>query len=171
MNSASTHIYRLTSIRSVSIRSYKAERLHFILEKIWKTQEKTKTNKNWLFLPPELLAGCGDPVLSMSLNARPSTQLLRVNLGAYTRAGGSSVRAEGRTEASLREEEADQQTPKPLLSTNHQRRCWWRFRLRTERTSAVNLSASSIGSKFRSAVSLGSLNQDLIGIALSGWLR
>lgn len=71
MNSASTHIYRLTSIRSVSIRSYKAERLHFILEKIWKTQEKTKTNKNWLFLPPELLAGCGDPVLSMSLKRSP----------------------------------------------------------------------------------------------------
>lgn len=30
------------------------------------------------------------------------------------------------------------------------------------------LSASSIGSKLRSAVSLGSLNQDLMGIALSG---
>lgn len=32
---------------------------------------------------------------------------------------------------------------------------------------ALYLSASSIGSKLRSAVSLGSLNQDLIGIALS----
>lgn len=32
----------------------------------------------------------------------------------------------------------------------------------------VYLSASSIGSKLRSAVSLGSLNQDLMGIALSG---
>lgn len=99
--------------------------------------------------------------------------------------------------------------PLPLTSGNHQSRCWWRFRLRTERTSAVNLeegeqvlafsssacrvcdtsysfdkdtgdtpctvlthgfhlSASSIGSRLRSAVSLGSLNQDLMGIALSG---
>lgn len=33
---------------------------------------------------------------------------------------------------------------------------------------AFYLSASSIGSKLRSAVSLGSLNQDLMGIALSG---
>lgn len=31
----------------------------------------------------------------------------------------------------------------------------------------IYLSASSIGSKLRSAVSLGSLNQDLMGIALS----
>ena len=31
----------------------------------------------------------------------------------------------------------------------------------------AHLSASSIGSRFRSAVSLGSLNHDLIGIALS----
>lgn len=98
--------------------------------------------------------------------------------------------------------------PLPLTAANHQSRCWWRFRLRTERTSAVNLeegeqvlafssvacrlpdtsysvdrdtcdapctvstrgfhlSASSIGSRLRSAVSLGSLNQDLMGIALS----
>lgn len=137
-------------------------------ERLKKKQKQTKTGFSSL---QSCLRAFGDPVLSMSLNARPCTRLLRVNPGAYTGAGGSSVRVEGRTEASLREEEADQQTPKPLLSTNHQRRCWWRFRLRTERTSAVNLSASSIGSKFRSAVSLGSLNHDLIGIALSGWLR
>ena len=36
---------------------------------------------------------------------------------------------------------------------------------------AFYLSASSIGSKLRSAVSLGSLNQDLMGIALSGGQR
>lgn len=29
--------------------------------------------------------------------------------------------------------------PLRLTSANHQSRCWWRFRLRTERTSAVNL--------------------------------
>lgn len=83
MNSASTHIYRLTSICSVSIRSYKAERLHFILEKIWKKQQKTKQNKkHWLFLPPESFAGYVDPALSMSLDTCPSTQHLRVNPGA-----------------------------------------------------------------------------------------
>lgn len=72
MNSASTHIYRLTSIRSVSIRSYKAERLHFIFEKIWKNQGKKKKKQHWLFLPPESLAGCDPPVLSMSLDALPA---------------------------------------------------------------------------------------------------
>lgn len=45
---------------------------------------------------------------------------------------------EGRMEAG-REEEAGQQVTPPLDSANHQSRCWWRFRLRTERTSAVNL--------------------------------
>lgn len=55
MNSASTHIYRLTSIRSVSIRSYKAERLHFILEKKYERIKKKKTKqkkKIKLALPP-----------------------------------------------------------------------------------------------------------------------
>lgn len=32
-----------------------------------------------------------------------------------------------------------QALPPPLDSADHQSRCWWRFRLRTERTSAVNL--------------------------------
>lgn len=74
MNSASTHIYRLTSICSVSIRSYKAERLRFILEKNMKESRKEQKTKkrHRLFLPPELLAGCGDPVLSMSLGALPA---------------------------------------------------------------------------------------------------
>ena len=47
----------------------------------------------------------------------------------------------------------------------------WRckFRPRTERTSLVNLKASKTGNKLRSAVSLGSENQELIGIALSSW--
>jgi hypothetical protein len=47
--------------------------------------------------------------------------------------------------------------------------CLWicRFLLRTLRTSCVNLKASKTGSKFKSAVSVGSLNQDRIGIALS----
>lgn len=40
--------------------------------------------------------------------------------------------------------------------------------LNKPRIKAFYLSASSIGSKLRSAVSLGSLNQDLMGIALSG---
>ena len=46
-----------------------------------------------------------------------------------------------------------------------QLRC--KFLLRTERTSVVNLRASSTGSRLRRAVSCGSENQDLIGIALS----
>lgn len=48
--------------------------------------------------------------------------------------------------------------------------CLWAslFLERIERTSETNLSASSTGSRFNRAVSLGSLNQDFIGIALSG---
>ena len=41
--------------------------------------------------------------------------------------------------------------------------------MRTERTSDTNLRASSTGSSSSSAVSEGSLNQDLIGMALSGY--
>lgn len=70
MNSASTHIYRLTSIRSVSIRSYKAERLHFILEKYERIKEKKQ--KHWLLLPPVSFAGSDHPVMSMSLDALPA---------------------------------------------------------------------------------------------------
>ena len=64
-------------------------------------------------------------------------------------------------------------TPSPYTEVNHARvshqcmqlRC--KFLLRTERTSVVNLRASSTGSRLRRAVSCGSENQDLIGIALS----
>lgn len=49
--------------------------------------------------------------------------------------------------------------------------CLWAslFLLRMERTSETNLRASRTGKRFRRAVSLGSLNHDLIGIALSGY--
>lgn len=42
-----------------------------------------------------------------------------------------------------------------------------KFALHMQCESEPHLSASSMGSRFKSAVSLGSLNQDLIGIALS----
>lgn len=45
--------------------------------------------------------------------------------------------------------------------------CRCKFLLKTERTSLVKRSASRTGRRFRSAVSLGSQNHDLIGIALS----
>ncbi len=45
--------------------------------------------------------------------------------------------------------------------------CKCRFLLSTERTSLVKRRASRTGSRFSRAVSLGSQNQDLIGIALS----
>ena len=46
-------------------------------------------------------------------------------------------------------------------------RCVCMFRLSTERTSLTNLSASSIGSRLRRAVSVGFENHDVIGNALS----
>jgi len=49
----------------------------------------------------------------------------------------------------------------------YQSRCRWRFRLKTLRTSWVKRSASNTGKRFSSAVSIGSLNHDLMGIALS----
>ena len=45
--------------------------------------------------------------------------------------------------------------------------CASRFLDRTDLTSETNLRASNTGSRLSSAVSDGSLNQDLIGIALS----
>lgn len=92
MNSASTHIYRLTSIRSVSIRSYKAERLHFIFEKNMKESRKKKQKKHWLFLPPRIACGLWSSRTVHVFRRSPSTQLLRVNPKALTRAGGASVR-------------------------------------------------------------------------------
>lgn len=90
MNSASTHIYRLTSIRSVSIRSYKAERLHFIFEKNMKESRKKK--KTTLALPPSRIAcGLWSSRTVHVFRRSPSTQLLRVNPKALTRAGGASV--------------------------------------------------------------------------------
>ena len=47
----------------------------------------------------------------------------------------------------------------------------WMFRLRIERTSDVNRSASRKGNKLRRQVSVGSQNQLFIGIALSGYCR
>lgn len=46
-------------------------------------------------------------------------------------------------------------------------RCKWRFLLKTERTSCVKRRASKTGRRFKRAVSIGSQNQLLIGIALS----
>ena len=46
--------------------------------------------------------------------------------------------------------------------------CASRFLDKTDLTSETNLRASSTGSKLSRAVSDGSLNQDLMGIALSG---
>lgn len=134
-------------------------------------EEKTKAGS------PALLSsfsGSGDPVLYCSSCVRRSPQPSSPHGESERLAEGwrvVCVGTEGRKEAGGGKEGAGQQAPPSPDSANHQSRCWWRFRLRTERTSAVNLSASSIGSKLRSAVSLGSLNQDLMGIALSGWLR
>ena len=51
--------------------------------------------------------------------------------------------------------------------TKQQGECRCRFRLSMDRTSETNLSASNIGRRFNNAVSDGSANQDLIGMALS----
>lgn len=45
--------------------------------------------------------------------------------------------------------------PLRLTSANHQSRCWWRFRLRTERTSAVNLEEGEQVMAFNSSACLG----------------
>lgn len=45
--------------------------------------------------------------------------------------------------------------------------CRWRLRLSTERTSLVKRNASSTGSRLSSAMSRGSENHDLMGMALS----
>lgn len=49
----------------------------------------------------------------------------------------------------------------------YQSRCKWRFLDNTDRTSAVNRSASKTGSRLSNATSVGSENHDFIGIALS----
>lgn len=49
----------------------------------------------------------------------------------------------------------------------HQWRCASVFRDKTDLTSETNLRASRTGSRLSRAVSLGSLNHDFIGIALS----
>ncbi len=53
----------------------------------------------------------------------------------------------------------------------YHRECTCKFRLSTDLTSLVNLRASSMGRRSRRAVSWGSENQDLMGIALSGQER
>lgn len=51
---------------------------------------------------------------------------------------------------------------------NYQSRCECKFLPRTLRTSCVNRNASSTGNRLSRAVSMGSENQDLMGMALSG---
>ena len=51
--------------------------------------------------------------------------------------------------------------------SHYQTRCRCKFRDKTDRTSWVNRNASSTGRRLSSAVSIGSENQDLMGIALS----
>ena len=61
-----------------------------------------------------------------------------------------------------------QQHPFTLLyKCGHHRECKCKFRLKTDLTSLVNRRASNIGKRSRSAVSCGSENQDIMGIALS----
>jgi len=51
--------------------------------------------------------------------------------------------------------------------TNYHSRCRCRLRLKTDRTSCVKRKASRTGNRLRRAVSIGSENHDLMGIALS----
>lgn len=145
-----------------SVLGTKAERLHLVFSKI--IQEKS-------WLPPShllalqislrsFLVGCSALTLLSSVLFWEGWKVhCVVTEERWEQVGGRGIK-----------KRANQRDP-PRRPANHQSLCWWRFRLRTDRMSAVNLSASSIGSRLRSAVSLGSLNQDLIGIALSGWLR
>ena len=50
---------------------------------------------------------------------------------------------------------------------NYHSLCASRFRDKTDRTSDTNLRASNTGNRLSNAVSVGSLNHDLMGIALS----
>ena len=54
-----------------------------------------------------------------------------------------------------------------VLFENYHNLCASRFRDSTDLTSDTNLRASKTGNKLSRAVSVGSLNHDLIGIALS----
>lgn len=128
---------------TVSIRSDKAERLLFVLEKKKKkvqiknqekknNNEKKKRKKKKLAPPPS-------PVVrgfcwSHTVHPVWGGHLRR----GSERAGGSST-WEWRAGWKPAERRGWSTSPIPLNSANHQSRCWWRFRLRTERTSAVNL--------------------------------
>lgn len=128
---------------TVSIRSDKAERLLFVLEKKKKkvqiknqekknNNEKKKKKKKKLAPPPS-------PVVrgfcwSHTVHPVWGGHLRR----GSERAGGSST-WEWRAGWKPAERRGWSTSPIPLNSANHQSRCWWRFRLRTERTSAVNL--------------------------------
>lgn len=127
---------------TVSIRSDKAERLLFVLEKKKKStnkeprekkqQRKKKRKKKKLAPPPS-------PVVrgfcwSHTVHPVWGGHLRR----GSERAGGSST-WEWRAGWKPAERRGWSTSPIPLNSANHQSRCWWRFRLRTERTSAVNL--------------------------------
>lgn len=128
---------------TVSIRSDKAERLLFVLEKKKKkvqiknqekknNNEKKKEKKKKLAPPPS-------PVVrgfcwSHTVHPVWGGHLRR----GSERAGGSST-WEWRAGWKPAERRGWSTSPIPLNSANHQSRCWWRFRLRTERTSAVNL--------------------------------
>lgn len=58
-----------------------------------------------------------------------------------------------------------QHSSTPMWVYHNEWRC--RFRLSMDLTSVTNLSASNIGNRFNNAVSEGSANHDLIGMALS----
>ena len=57
---------------------------------------------------------------------------------------------------------------KGMSMVGYHTECWCTFLLRTDRTSCVNLSASRNGRRSSNAVSEGSENHDLIGMAFSG---
>lgn len=155
---------RLSPMRTYteSVLGTKAERLHLVFF-------KNHTRKRKKLASPQSFAGSPDlapfiPCWMFCFNPSLLGPFLRGVKGPLRNNGGTMGAGRGK---GYKKKEPISETL-PAESANHQSRCWWRFRLRTDRMSAVNLSASSIGSRLRSAVSLGSLNQDLIGIALSG---
>lgn len=117
------------------------------------------------------LAGSETGALHPSASSSSSSSFRELDEGSHPKPGAMvlapssaplSVRAEERGSGSGGSEEAtDERGCYHML-------CRCRFRLSTERTSLVKRSASNTGSRLSKAMSLGSENHDLIGMALSG---
>ena len=112
-----------------------------------KESRKKKTNKKKTGGSPSLLSSFWVlviPLLFIPCQALAPTPRVFRNAPQRLREGWqvACVGMEGGIGSRVERKRLVNQPRPPLDSANHQSRCWWRFRLRTERTSAVNLEKS-----------------------------